>query len=196
MVVVIASNGGVSKRVFTFPAEVDHGVVEWASSYLNERLAGLGLAARVVGDRLRDPGLLTSELAFLEEIESAFIGLGETDEETLYVDGAARLLSEERSGDLPHAEGLMRALEHRVDMLQTLRSALQERSVFVWIGAENPQPELRSASVVGANYGLGYRNLGAVGVIGPVRMDYGTAIASVRVAADELSRFFEAVYED
>ena len=196
MVVVIASNGGVSKRVFTFPEEVDRGVVEWASSYLNERLAGLGLAARVVGDRLRDPGLSASELAFLEEIQSAFIGLGESDEETLYVDGAARLLSEERSGDLPHAEELMRALEHRVDMLQTLRSALQERSVFVWIGAENPQPELRSASVVAANYGLGYRNLGAVGVIGPLRMDYGTAIASVRVAADELSRFFEAVYEE
>ena len=38
-------------------------------------------------------------------------------------------------------------------------------------------------SVVGANYGLGYRNLGAVGVVGPLRMDYATAIASVREAA-------------
>ena len=38
-------------------------------------------------------------------------------------------------------------------------------------------------SVVGANYGLGYRNLGTVGVVGPLRMDYATAIASVRGAA-------------
>ena len=50
-------------------------------------------------------------------------------------------------------------------------------------------------SVVGANYGLGYRNLGTVGVVGPLRMDYATAIASVRDAAGELSRFFETVYE-
>ena len=67
--------------------------------------------------------------------------------------------------------------------------------MFVWIGEENPAPELRSVSVVGANYGLGYRNLGTVGVVGPTRMDYATAIASVRDAAGELSRFFESVYE-
>ncbi len=90
----------------------------------------------------------------------------------------------------------MEALERRVTLLNTLRSALEERSVFAWIGDENPQPELRSVSVVGANYGLGYRNLGAVGVMGPVRMDYATAIASVREAADELSRFFELVYDE
>ena len=74
----------------------------------------------------------------------------------------------------------MRALERRADVLQMLRSSLAERSVFLWIGDENPQPTLRSASVVGANYGLGHRNLGAVGVVGPRRMDYATAIASVR----------------
>jgi heat-inducible transcriptional repressor len=55
---------------------------------------------------------------------------------------------------------------------------------------------LRSVSVVGANYGLGHRNLGAVGVVGPRRMDYATAIASVRIAARELSRYFETVYDD
>jgi len=47
---------------------------------------------------------------------------------------------------------------------------------------------------VGANYGLGHRNLGAVGVVGPIRMDYETAIASVGEAANELSRYFETVY--
>ena len=196
MVVVIASNGGVSKRVFTFDHEVDTGLVEWAASYLNERLVGLGLGARMLADRLADPELGEAERGFLAEIESAFIGLPEPIEQNLYVDGAARLLSEEHSADLPQAEELMRALERRVNLLQTLRSALEERSVFVWIGEENPQPELRSVSVVGANYGLGYRNLGAVGVIGPLRMDYATAIASVKEAAGELSRFFETVYDE
>jgi heat-inducible transcriptional repressor len=196
MVVVIASNGGVSKRVFSFEREVDRGLVEWASSYLNERLAGLALGARMAVSRLDDPGLGPTERSFLAEIGGAFTDLEQSVEETLYVDGAATLLSESHAADVPHAEELMRALERRVNLLKTLRSALEERSVFVWIGAENPQPELRSVSVVGANYGLGYRNLGAVGVMGPVRMDYATAIASVREAAVELSRFFEAVYDE
>src|SRR5580704_18020679 len=43
MIVVITSTGGVSKRIFTFPAPVDRGLVEWAASYLDERLVGLGL---------------------------------------------------------------------------------------------------------------------------------------------------------
>ena len=197
MVVVIASNGVVSKRVFTFAADVDPGIVEWAASYLNERLVGLALGARVAVSRLADPELGLSERSFLHEISSAFTSIEDSAaEETLYVDGASHLLSEQRSDDLPHAEELMEALERRVNLLSTLRSALEERSVFVWIGNENPQPELRSVSVVGANYGLGYRNLGAVGVIGPVRMDYATAIASVREAAGELSRFFEIVYDE
>jgi heat-inducible transcriptional repressor len=88
----------------------------------------------------------------------------------------------------------MGALEGRAAVLGILRSALEERSVFCWIGGENPQPELRSVSVVGANYGLGHRNLGTVGVVGPLRMDYATAISSVRFAARELSRYFETVY--
>lgn len=196
MVVVIASNGGVTKRAFTFEEEVDPGLVEWAASYLNERLAGLGLGARMAADRLRDEGLGPQEIGFIAEISSAFTDLEESAEATLYVDGAARLLSEEHFADLPHADDLMRALERRVNVLRALRTALGRRSVFVWIGGENPAPELRSVSVVGANYGLGYRNLGAVGIIGPLRMDYATAIASVRGAAGELSRFFETVYDE
>ena len=196
MVVVIASNGGITKRVFTFDSEVDTGLVEWAASYLNERLSGLGLGARTAADRLRDPELGEQERGFLAEISGAFTDLEESAEDTLYVDGAARLLSEDHFADLPHADDLMRALERRVNVLRALRSALDRRSVFVWIGGENPAPELRSVSVVGANYGLGYRNLGSVGIIGPLRMDYATAIASVRGAAGELSRFFETVYDE
>ena len=89
----------------------------------------------------------------------------------------------------------MTALEGRASVLRMLRSALGERSVFLWIGGENPQPELRTVSVVGANYGLGHRNLGSVGVVGPMRMDYARAIASVREAARELSHYFANVYE-
>jgi transcriptional regulator of heat shock response len=114
--------------------------------------------------------------------------------ETLYMHGVSRLLSAEHLAELPQVDRLMGALERRADVLGMLRSALEERSVFLWIGGENPQPELRSVSVVGANYGVGRRNLGSVGVVGPLRMDYATAIASVRGAARELSRYCESVY--
>jgi heat-inducible transcriptional repressor len=51
-------------------------------------------------------------------------------------------------------------------------------------------------SLVGATYGLRTKALGAVGLIGPLRMDYEKAIRTVRAAAFELSRLVEDVYED
>ena len=55
MVIAIASTGAVAKRVFDFEAAVDPGLVEWASSYLNESLSGLSVGARMIADRLADP---------------------------------------------------------------------------------------------------------------------------------------------
>ena len=192
MVIAIASSGAVAKRVFDFETAVDPGLVEWASSYLNESLSGLSVGARMIADRIADPDLGPVEAEFLRTLGATFTELDGG--ETLYMDGAARLLSDTRLGDLPRADELMTALEGRASVLRVLRSALDERSVFLWIGDENPQPELRTVSVVGANYGLAHRNLGSVGVVGPVRMDYATAIASVRDAARELSRYCESVY--
>lgn len=194
-VVAIADNGDVAKRVFTFDAPVDTGLVEWASSFLNERLTGLGIGSSMIGSKLEDPGLGDRERAFLEEIGTAVAELAEATPQQLYMDGTGRLLSESHAAEIPHPDGVVSALEGRVSVLTVLRSALRERSVFLCIGEENPEPALRSVSVVGAGYGLGYRNLGAVGVVGPLRMDYAKAIDSVRDAAGELSRLFATVYE-
>jgi heat-inducible transcriptional repressor len=196
MVVVITSTGGVSKRIFTFESPVDPGLAEWAASYLNERLVGLGLGARMLNARMHDPTLPGTERAFLEVLAPAFGKLAETAEQTLYVDGAARLVDEHRWEDLSELNALLDMLERRVTLLGVLREALSSRDVFVRIGRENEAPALRSLALVAASYGLPQRSLGAVSVIGPTRMDYPRAIASVRSAAQALSRFVEDVYED
>ena len=196
MVVVITSTGGVSKRVFAFERPVDPGLIDWAASYLNERLVGLGLGARMLVQRVSDPSLAPRERAFLEGLAPAFTELEDSAGDTLYVDGAARLLREERFQDLSQLNALMEMLERRVTLLGVLRHALGEHDVWVRIGAENELPELRSVAVVAAAYGLPRRSLGTVSVIGPTRMDYGMAIESVRDAALQLSRFVEDVYDE
>ena len=196
MVVVITSTGGVSKRLFTFQRPVDPGLAQWAASYLNERLVGLGLGARMLQGRLHDPSLSDSETAFLDALAPAFRELVYAGEQTLYVEGASRLLRVERFGDISELNALMDMLERRVTLLGVLRSALSERDVLVRIGAENDAPALHSLAVVAASYGLPQRSLGAVSVIGPLRMDYAGAIRSVREAAAQLSRFIVDVYDE
>jgi heat-inducible transcriptional repressor len=194
MVVVITSTGGVTKRVFTFDRPVDPGLAQWAGQFLGERLEGVGLGARMLHLRLADPSLSPTEMAFLEHLSPVFTELAETAQDTLYVDGAARLIGEHRMQDLAQINELMHMLERRASLLGLLRDALQEPDVLVRIGSENETPALQTLSVVGAGYGLPARKLGTVSVIGPVRMDYARAIRSVREAAHELSRFIEDVY--
>jgi heat-inducible transcriptional repressor len=194
MVVVITSTGGVSKRVFTFDRPVDPGLADWAGSYLNEQLVGMGLGARMLHSKLQDPSLPATERAFIAELAPAFTELAATAGDTLYVDGAHRLVSEYRFQDVSQLNALMEMLERRVSLLEVLSAALDARGLYVRIGGENREPALRSVSLVAANYGLPQRNLGTVSVIGPTRMDYAHAIASVRDAAHQLSRFVEDLY--
>jgi heat-inducible transcriptional repressor len=195
MVVIITSTGGVSKRIFTFEDAVDPGLAAWAAEYLNDQLTGMDLGARTLQRRLTDPGLGPRERAFLDALMPAFTELAATAQDTLYVEGAARLISEHRFEDLDQINELMTVLERRRDLLAVLRRALSERDVLVRIGAENDAP-LQSMALVAAAYGLPARKLGTVSLMGPIRMDYAEAIVMVRGAAHQLSRYIETVYED
>ncbi len=196
MVVVITSTGGVTKRLFTFHEPVDPGLADWAASYLNERLVGFGLGARMLHQRLHDPSLSRAESQFLDALAPVFTDLEEVSQESWVVEGASRLLRSERFGDVSELNSLMDMLERRVALLGVLRTALTERDVVVRIGTENDAPALRSVALVAAGYGLPQRRLGAVSVIGPLRMDYGRAISSVRDAAAQLSSFVTEVYDE
>jgi heat-inducible transcriptional repressor len=196
MVVVITSTGGVTKRLFTFARPVDPGLADWAASYFNERLVGIGLGARMLNQRLHDPSLSATESLFLDALAPVFTELEEAAQDDLYVEGTARLLNAERFADISELNALMEMLERRVTLLGVLRTTLTDRDVLVRIGAENESPALRSLVLVVGSYGLPQRSLGTVSVIGPVRMDYGQAIRAVREAALQLSSYIADVYDE
>jgi heat-inducible transcriptional repressor len=194
MVVIITSTGGVTKRIISYDTPVDPGLVDWASSYLNEALGGLDVGSRMLQSRLMVDG--GAEQQFLATLAPAFTELEDSAGSTLFMEGAARLLAEHRLEELSQIGALMEVLEHRRALLGVLRESLAEPNVYLRIGSENAAPALRSLSMVAANYGLARRNLGAVSVIGPLRMDYPGAIIAVRQAASELSRFVAEVYDE
>ena len=63
------------------------------------------------------------------------------------------------------------------------------------LGIVDALPVRHESALVGATYGLTNQTLGAVSLLGPLRMDYGKALRTVRAAANELSRFVEEVYD-
>jgi heat-inducible transcriptional repressor len=195
MVVVITSAGGVTKRLFHFENPVDLGLAQWAGEYLNETVAGLQLGTSLLRRRFEDPGLSTREHDFLAALRPAFTELVSA-EQRLYVGGAADLLGEVRAEELEAYRNLFELVEKRAQMLDVIGPPRDPRGTFVRVGHELEHPALREIALVGACYGLVHRALGAVSLVGPVRMDYDKALRAVRSAALELSRFAESVFED
>jgi heat-inducible transcriptional repressor len=195
MVVVITSTGGVSKRIATFGGAVDPGLAKWAGDYLNERVAGLQLGTHLLRQRFEDPALSPAERAFLDQLRPAFTELVGA-EQRLFVGGTASLLEDVRADELGAYRRLLEVLEQRAALLEIVGEALDPRRPFVRVGSELDNPALQDVALVGASYGLAHRTLGAVGLLGPVRMDYEKAIRSVRSAAFELSRFVEGIYAE
>jgi heat-inducible transcriptional repressor len=194
MVVVITSTGAVTKQRHTFGESVDPGLVTWSGDYLRERLTGLRLRSRLLARAFDEPSLSLRERTFLEALRGAF---DEVDEERqLYVGGAAGLLDDLRSEEIGAYRSLMDALEKRAALLDVLAQSLAPLRPFARVGDELEQSGLHDLALVGATYGYGNQPLGAVSLLGPLRMDYEKALRSVRSAAHELSRFVEEAYAE
>ena len=196
MAVFILSTGHVTKEIIEFPQVVDAGTVAWARTYLNESVEDRLLSERMVRRVLDNPELSQRERAFVHSLAPAFDRLlDEQSSEALYVGGASSLLSDERFQDITEMRDLLQLLEERFILLRVLRAALARGKVLVSIGQENESKALRPFSLVAAGYGLRQRTLGTVSLIGPTRMDYETAIMTVRGTAQLLSVFLEDRYE-
>jgi heat-inducible transcriptional repressor len=195
MVVVITSTGGVAKRIVSFDEGVDPGLANWAAEYLNDRVAGMRPGTSAARRALTDPSLDTRERDFLDALRPVFSDVLQS-EQRVYLGGAPELLESARTEELDLYRHVLVTLERRAALLQLLGGVLDPRRAFVRVGGELDDPAFHDAALVGAAYGLTNRALGAVGLLGPARMDYEKAIRSVRGAAQELSRFVEEVYED
>jgi len=195
MVVVITSAGGVTKRVFRLDAPVDPGLVMWAGEYLDEQLVGARIGSRTVRRQLEAPELEARERAFLGLIGQTLLDARSEAGPEVFVGGTAGLLEDVRREEVEATMHLLELLERRAAVLELVSEALQPQQPIVHVGPDVGGGH-HGVSLVGATYGIRSTPLGAVGLVGPLRMDYEKAIRSVRAAAFELSRFVEDVYED
>jgi heat-inducible transcriptional repressor len=196
MVVVITSTGGVTKQVFRLDEPVDPGLVAWAAEYLAEQLVGQRLGSRTVRRRLEAPELAPRERAFLALIGQTLIQVGAEVGPEVFVGGTAGLVEGARAEEVEAMMRLVELLERRAAVLELVSEALEPQRPVVHVGPAVGGAEMHAVSLVGATYGIRSTPLGAVGLVGPLRMDYDKAIRTVRAAAFELSRFVEDVYED
>jgi heat-inducible transcriptional repressor len=196
MIVVITSTGGVTKQVLRLDEPVDPGLVAWAGAYLEEQVVGERLGSRTVRRRLEAPELAPRERVFLSLIGQTLLEVRAQSAPEVFVGGTAGLVGGAGAEEVEATMRLVELLERRAAVLELVSEALEPQRAVVHVGPEVGGAEVHAVSLVGATYGIRSTPLGAVGLIGPLRMDYEKAIRTVRAAAFELSRFVEDVYED
>jgi heat-inducible transcriptional repressor len=103
------------------------------------------------------------------------------------VGGVANLADEAQAWRRETLRRLFETLEREQEMLQVLEEVTTGGEVNVTIGAEHPTTGEWEASIVTAPFKTGDINLGTIGIVGPTRMDYLSAMASVRAVAERLS---------
>ena len=187
LVVLVFADGHVENRVFTPPAGQTPSSMREATNFINavaegRTLSELGSAiAREVDARRQEIDTLAREL--IDSGAAVWENKGESTER-LIVRGRGNLLSEQDSADLDRIRTLFDDLERKRDIADFLELTDQGEGVRIFIGSENKLFSLSGSSLVVSPYMNADRKIvGAVGVIGPTRLNYGRIVPIVDYTA-------------
>ncbi|PUB17170.1 heat-inducible transcriptional repressor HrcA [Yoonia sediminilitoris] len=188
LVVLVFADGHVENRIFTPPPGQTPSSMREAANFLNAITAGHTLSelgeviAREIAARRQEIDNLAAEL-----VENGTALWDNEDEATerLIVRGRGNLLSDSESeGDLDRIRNLFDDLERKRDIAQFLDLAEEGDGVRIFIGSENKLFSLSGSSLVVSPYMNADRKIiGAVGVIGPTRLNYGRIVPIVNYTA-------------
>jgi len=189
LVVIVARGGHVIQKAIEVTEELDADELRHAANYLNSEFSGLPLsrAREAVLERINEERLLYDALLHraMRLATSTFADLPSAP--TIYVEGAASLLEETHGLTLGALQTLLLLIEEKQRLVRLLNEYIDGPGLTVVIGAEHPNPNLRSFSLIASTYGEG-DTIGTIGVIGPTRMRYSRAIDVVDGAAQAVAR--------
>lgn len=193
LVVMVDEHGGVENRVLDLPLGMPASSLVEASNFMAAKLVGrtLSEARTEILDEIKNHRSRLDELTGkVVEAGLATWAQGTKAGGVLIVRGQANLLDDVHAiADLEQIRALFEALETKEALIRLLDAADMAEGVQIFIGAESELFTLAGASMIIAPYTNSEERLvGAIGVIGPTRMNYGRIIPMVDYTAKLISR--------
>jgi len=195
LLLLVADTGRVEKHTVELPVGGDERDLDRVRAMLAERL---------VGRRFSDVGTVLDTLseeapsdlrAIVRAVAGAAVDVREDRVHQVFVGGQSALV-DDVSLQRDELARLLQLLEERETLARLLEEAVEGPeggAPTVRIGQENPIEDLRPTSLVAQRYQL--VSSGSLGVLGPTRMDYGSALATVRAVSEQLQRTLDALAE-
>lgn len=196
LVVIVMDDGSVENRLMRKAPGITPSALQEASNFLATRLRGRTLAdtrAEMRAELDRARAELDETAARLVEDGLAAWGGGDGESRALIVRGRANLLEDAHAiEDLERVRMLFDDLEQKEQLIGLLDDVRDAQGVRIFIGAETRLFSLSGSAVIAAPYMSGRQKvLGAIGVIGPARLNYARVIPLVDYTARVLGKMMD-----
>jgi len=188
--ILVGRSGQVHNRILELDRSPEQDELDRIGNYISVEFGGLTLPRMREALRLR----LREERAACDRILAARLELGrkalevEEGEAEVFIEGASNLLALPEFCEVELVRPLFRALEEKRLLIDLLGRVLEGDGVQVVIGEEDDLCRRARCSLVASSYGSPERPMGTVGIVGPTRMEYPSAIALVGYLARVLTR--------
>jgi heat-inducible transcriptional repressor len=193
LIVLVAQDGMIENRIMDVAQPVSEANLQMAAHYINTRLLGRDL--QEIQSELKND--IEQRIADLDEMGASLVqaglevslqGQGMSDG-TMIVRGQSNLLDEATMEDMEQIRLLFDALENRKTMLKLLESIGNADGMQIFIGSENKAFSHKALSMIIAPYkDREEQIIGAIGVIGPTRLNYGRVVPVVDYTSQILTR--------
>ena len=193
VIMVMTSNGVIRSKVRRTGFRVTAEVVEFLRAFCAGKIAGLTL--RDIS--LRYMSTITVELGEYSRVFTPLLAAvlelcSEIYAGQYYMDVGIKLL---QYPELARNDGELLGHVWERENIQRLIDQAQRTGTTIFIGKENQSQEMQNCSAIVSKYGIGGRGSGAIGLIGPIRMDYAAMVAETEYFARLMGELLTEIYD-
>ena len=191
--ILVTTDGRIENRLLI--DEVDGGSLDRIHNYLNEMLVGMTLDEvrdRVIRELGEDKNKYDAAIASALRLGHAVFVSQPKSSAGVVVAGQANLIDDVQPEQI---RDLLKTLEDKETLVRLLDRTRHAEGLQVFLGAETAMSGLSTSSVVAASYGPEEQPIGALAVIGPMRMNYGKVMSVVDFTADTVSQLLHELAE-
>ncbi len=199
MVIVSDNSGLIKNKLLRLKESITNDVVEKLNQAFNSNLTGLTASEINLDNIIKlqnavgvNVEILTSSLELVHE------AISEIDKREVYMEGTTSILRFPEYNNVEKIREILGFFENKDSLEEMVKSfpVVKNGEVSVFIGDENPVPELKNNSVILSSYKVGKNMTGIIGVVGPMRMDYAKAVTGVDFFAKQLENMLGERFSD
>ena len=192
LMVIIMEDDKIENRFLEIPESMTKEDLDLVSMMINQNLRGLKVddwQRSILENIFQNLQHQRQVVDCALEMLSSILGIQNADKK-IYLEGGLNMLSQPEFRDVTKVKSLLQSLEQQ-EVLTQLMDADTTTGITVKIGAETGVDQVKDCSVIVADYRVKGETIGKVGLIGPTRMDYATAVSMLNTMALTLEEAYQ-----